>query len=396
LPATKADKVWQKLRHNGSQLIQFSRPVSTSPLLYREFGHQVGRDLAAERCDVIHLQHCPQYLSIIRRFNPQAKIILHLHAEMFSQMDYRRLERWFQDMDWLFTVSDYITGQTRRQFPAIADRCETMHDAIDLSEFTREKNYRAANEQRTKRILFAGGVWPHKGPHVLLEALPLIVGRYPDAHLDIVGPDGAFPMEECFDLADDKMIARVKPYFKRDHLGWLKWKSLGIPYPSRYLTHLKSMLAPAIVEKVTFHGFLTRPQLVDFFYNTDVFVFPPIWNEPFGCTPLEAMAAGAPVVASSSGGVLETVRDGQTGFIVDKQDPAALAAKVLELLADETLRESMGGAGRRRAFEMFDWANVAGAMLDRYQRLCGVEPPKIPVSKRELDSLSERVSVQSN
>ena len=53
---------------------------------------------------------------------------------------------------------------------------------------------------------------------------------------------------------------------------------------------------------------IPRPDLIERYYDADVFVFPPVWNEGFGIPPVEAMAAGIPVVASRSGAVVETVR----------------------------------------------------------------------------------------
>jgi len=104
-----------------------------------------------------------------------------------------------------------------------------------------------------------------------------------------------------------------------------------------------------------------------------VFVFPPIWNEAFGCTPVEAMAAGTPVVATRSGGIVETIRDHETGFLVERNDSHALAEAVLKLLENDPLRESMGRAARRRAVEHFHWDTIVAAMYDRYQRLCQVD-----------------------
>jgi glycosyltransferase involved in cell wall biosynthesis len=100
-------------------------------------------------------------------------------------------------------------------------------------------------------------------------------------------------------------------------------------------------------------------------------VFPPIWNEALGCTPVEAMAAGTPVVATRSGGILETITDHETGFLVERNDSHALAEAILKLLENDALWESVGRAARRRALEYFHWDTIAAAMHDRYQSLCG-------------------------
>jgi type III pantothenate kinase len=81
--------------------------------------------------------------------------------------------------------------------------------------------------------------------------------------------------------------------------------------------------------------------------------------EPFGLINLEAMACEAPVVASGVGGMLEVVEDGVTGILVPPAEPATLAAALTRVLADRSLAQAMGRAGRRRVEERFAWASVA-------------------------------------
>jgi glycosyltransferase involved in cell wall biosynthesis len=85
------------------------------------------------------------------------------------------------------------------------------------------------------------------------------------------------------------------------------------------------------------------------------------------------MAAGTPVVATRSGGILETITDHETGFLVERNDSHALAEAILKLLENDALRESMGRAARRRALEHFHWERIVAAMHDRYQSLCQVD-----------------------
>src|SRR5690606_38167121 len=107
-----------------------------------------------------------------------------------------------------------------------------------------------------------------------------------------------------------------------------------------------------IGDRVQFTG-MRQPDELRFYYAAgDVAVTTP-WYEPFGLTPLEAMACGRPVVGSAVGGISFTVEDGRTGFLVPPRDPEALAARLTRLLTDASLRERMGRAARDRVEREF-------------------------------------------
>jgi glycosyltransferase involved in cell wall biosynthesis len=372
-PSTRADRWLFRARKNYSRLAPGAAPLSTSSLLHPSFARGVAMDLQRQACDVIHIQHCSQCVPVIREYNPTAKIVLHLHAEWFSQADPRIFERRLKNIDLVTAVSGYVAEKTRRDFPAIADRCEVMYNGIDAREFTREKNYFAANGRRPKRILYAGAISPHRGLHVLLKAFKIVVQRYPNVHLDLVGPQGNYAVQETFDIRDGALRKSVASYYAFKPMSLLKAKLFpASPNRASYKSCLEAMMPADVSEKVTFHGWVGhRPQLIEHYYQGDIFVLPSICNDSFGIPVVEAMAAGAPVVASRSGGVVETVKDRETGFIVEKNDAPQLAQALLSLLQDDALRKAMGKAGRERALANFTWDKVADTMFRRYQALSG-------------------------
>lgn len=93
-------------------------------------------------------------------------------------------------------------------------------------------------------------------------------------------------------------------------------------------------------------------------------------SEGFGRMAVEAMAAGIPVVANPVGGLLEIVRDGETGFLVERDNVAAFVAATARLLDDEDLRRSMGERGRAVAEVSFSFDAMLTAYEALYRAIC--------------------------
>ncbi|MDR5781197.1 glycosyltransferase family 1 protein [Caballeronia sp. LZ065] len=127
-----------------------------------------------------------------------------------------------------------------------------------------------------------------------------------------------------------------------------------------------------IAEHVHFVGRRGRAELKHFYNAADVFVTTP-WYEPFGITPLEAMACGTPVIGADVGGIRYSIAHGETGLLVPPRDPSALAHALATLKRDPPLARRMGEAGLVRANAMFTWASVAQALAQVYARVSGDE-----------------------
>jgi starch synthase len=137
-------------------------------------------------------------------------------------------------------------------------------------------------------------------------------------------------------------------------------------------------------------GMLGREELRAFYSHAAAYCCPSVY-EPFGIVNLEAMACGAPVVASKTGGIPEIVEEGKTGFLVpleprgpsdpEPRDPesfaAQLAARMDELARDPALRARLGAAGRARVEMHFSWPAIAARTCALYRSVAGdVGPPE--------------------
>jgi glycosyltransferase involved in cell wall biosynthesis len=113
-------------------------------------------------------------------------------------------------------------------------------------------------------------------------------------------------------------------------------------------------------------GYVPDADLPRLYALAEVFAFPSLL-EGFGLPPVEAMACGLPVVASTVGSLPEVV--GDAGLLVPPQDPQALAKAIQSLLDDEALCRELGQRGRKRATSQFDQAQMVARTLDVYHCL---------------------------
>ncbi len=183
--------------------------------------------------------------------------------------------------------------------------------------------------RRGPRLLFLGRLEPRNGLNVLLEAMPHILRRFPNAVLTVAG-DGPW-----------------RGHYERRARG------LGLGDGAR----------------VRFVGrvFQERPLL---YAAADLYLCPTS-RASFGVTLLESMACGTPMVVADNVGFRSVVREDREAVFLADQDPAIWASTVTDLVADVERRASMARAGLDRAAE-FAWPKVARRELEVYERVTGI------------------------
>jgi phosphatidylinositol alpha-mannosyltransferase len=163
---------------------------------------------------------------------------------------------------------------------------------------------------------------PRKGLPVLLEAMRTVVREHPGARLLIAGRGDAADLAEL--VGDD-----LRPH-------------------------------------VTLLGELSEPDKAAFLRSVDVYCAPNLLGESFGVVLIEALAAGAPIVASDLDAFARVLEDGAAGVLVRRGDPDALARALSDLLADPGRRAELSERGPRAA-AAYDWAVLARRILAVYE-----------------------------
>ena len=335
-----------------SVFLKSKRPLFISRLYYFIYSLHVAKYLESEKCDVVHLHTFPQFVPIIRAFNPKIKIVLEMHCEWLTQLNRELIESQLKKTDLIVGVSEYITDKIRRRFPKFAHRCKTLINGVDVDVFANDTRYHDSSTENVKQLLFVGRVSPEKGVHVLLDAFQMVFKRYPRVHLTIVGVHASLPVAFLAGLSEDNLTKKLAQF-----------------HNVNYISYLNSKLSSELADHVTFTGSISHQLINDYYRTADVVVLPSVCNEPCALPLFEAMAASVPVVASRGGGTPEIIVDGKTGLLVERGDAPALAEAIGGLISDESLRKSMGAAGRKRAVELFSWEQTTKNLCEIYENM---------------------------
>lgn len=193
---------------------------------------------------------------------------------------------------------------------------------VDLEHFTPDG---PAEPKRSRyRVVSVGRLVPRKGVGTVIEAVAALAAQGVDVELVVVG--GGAGSDDRSDPELDRLRAIA------EHAG--------------------------VADRVELRGQLPQSALPAVYRSADVVVCAP-WYEPFGIVPLEAMASGIPVVASSVGGLIDSVVDGGTGRHVPPRDVEAIATAVQTLLEDDAERARLGANGRQRMLGRYSWDRIA-------------------------------------
>jgi glycosyltransferase involved in cell wall biosynthesis len=126
-------------------------------------------------------------------------------------------------------------------------------------------------------------------------------------------------------------------------------------------------LANGLAVQAEFHAGVSDDKLVETYNRSLLTVYAPVM-EPFGFVPLESMACGTPVVGVQEGGVRETIRDNETGLLVDR-DPDQFASAVLSLLDDPEQLDRMGQQARAYVETEWSWEQSVEGLEEHLQRV---------------------------
>jgi glycosyltransferase involved in cell wall biosynthesis len=157
----------------------------------------------------------------------------------------------------------------------------------------------------------------------------------------------------------------------------------GQPEDEPYARRLRALAEHCrVADRVRLAGAVSTRDMPRWYRSADVLAATP-WYEPFGLTPLEAMACGVPVVGSAVGGLVDTVVDGVTGDLVPARNHRALGSALRRLLGDDMRRYSYSAAAVDRAGQSYSWRRVATQLAAVYAAVAGLNLAAEPDDARK-------------
>jgi glycosyltransferase involved in cell wall biosynthesis len=261
------------------------------------------------------------------RLNANEKVLVSLNRMLrfFEESMIHRARK-------VIAVSEFTKWELTNYYKIPAHKIKVIHNGVDIKKFQP-----AADKRRIKAelgfnpddiaIVSVGRLYARKGLFTLIESMPAVVKRFPNAKFIISGKGQSDEMQ--------KLIAHAT--------------KLGV------------------IGNIIFTGYYPDQKLPKLYQAADVFAFSTFYeHHPFAV--LEALSTGLPVVTTTVGGIPETIQTGKNGFLVKPFDEKAFAERILYLLEHKEFASEMGAAARKTVVEQLDWRIVVKDAMKVYDQ----------------------------
>lgn len=321
-------KLWEDTQMRNVEVIFLSRKSKRNPLII----FSLYRILKRIKADIVHthLIHATLYGILAARLAGIRVRFTTEHNTSNWQSQYFLLHflyRWIvQKNKKLFAISEAVKQRMISIGKLDEAKIDVLYNGIDVENFPYNRSYSKKHKQNYNKPVIGtiGRLDPRKGFRYLLEAAVVIIQRFPESTILIIG--------------DGKERSFLEEY--RVTLG------------------LKN-------ENIRFLGFRRNTEM--YLNQMDVFILPSL-EEGLGIAILEAMASGVPVVATSVGGIPEIVIHGETGILVEPKNPKALAEATISLLNNSTKAKRISRRAREMVVEKFSLDGAVHRLLKEYRQ----------------------------
>jgi glycosyltransferase involved in cell wall biosynthesis len=262
------------------------------------------------------------------RLNPNEKFMVSFNwfLRIFEERMLERSRR-------LIAVSDFTRRELMQYYKVKEDKIRVIHNGVDVNKFqpavdkTKIKKELGFNPEDIS-ILSVGRLYARKGLFTLIESIPAVIKRFPNAKFIISGKGQSYEMK--------KLVAHAERLSVRD--------------------------------KIVFTGYYPDAKLPKLYQAAEVFAFSTFYeHHPFAV--LEALSSQLPVVTTSVGGIPETITDGKNGFLCQPFNSHQFSDRILYLLEHTAAAQEMAFLARKTILERFDWRLIVKKVLKVYDEV---------------------------
>ena len=281
------------------------------------FFEQAFWNLRRKKFDAILIENRPGYAVKLKN-RTHIPLVCHLHNDFLNCSKDKHNEI-YESYSLIISVSNYITQQVKSINPKDV-KCKVVYNSIDTNAFLEASPF----DRNTKRlcsmdfiIVYSGRLTKDKGILQLIQAIKALSCTISEVKLLIIGASA---------YGNDK-------------------------HPTPFIEELQKAAEP-IKDKIVFTGFVDYKKIPSYLKMADIAVVPSMWEEPFGLTVIEAMAAGLPLITTRSGGIPE-ICEGIATIVERNNIVNNLATAILDLYQHPEKRKQMAEASLERS-KMFD------------------------------------------
>ena len=269
------------------------------------------RQIQKEKYDIILIENRPGYvLKLKSKIN--TPLVIHQEND-YLNINTKHFQEIYDTVSLIINTSDYITRQVQT-INSQDKKCVTVLNGIDIEHYYKSQAINRNDIGLNKNdfiIIYSGRLTPEKGILPLIKSIKQI--NKPDIKLLIIG---------------------ASAYGKDQH-------------PTPFIQELQEVSNP-ITENVIFTGYIDYEQIPSYLKMADIAIVPSMWEEPFGLTVVEAMAAGLPLITTNSGGIPEICE--RVATIVDRENLVDnLAKAILDLYKHPEKRKAMSKTSLERS-----------------------------------------------
>jgi 1,4-alpha-glucan branching enzyme len=233
----------------------------------------------------------------------------------------------------LIAVSDFTRRELTKYYNVNPTKIRVIHNGVDTIKFQPTADIRRVKTElgfdpEDPAIVSVGRLYARKGLFTLIECIPAVVHRFPNAKFIISGKGQS-----------DEM--------------------------AKLTVHAESL---GVRDNLVFTGYFPDAKLPKLYQAADVFAFSTFYeHHPFAV--LEALSTGLPVVTTDVGGIPETITDGKNGFMCQPFNAAQMSSRILYLLEHPSAAKEMGAQARKTIIDQFDWRIIVKEVLKVYREV---------------------------